>query len=61
MLSFSDNNLTGVNEALNSASSYLDGLLNIDIIVLTNGQLYPTELRFPHHLPIVHIFCSSLL
>ena len=30
MLSFSDNNQTGVNEAFNSTSIYLDDLLNID-------------------------------
>ena len=42
MLCLSDNNQTGIIEAFNSTSRYLDDLLNIEQMV---GQIYPTELQ----------------
>ena len=47
MLSLSDNNQTDIIEALNSTSSYLDDLLNIDNPYFEQmvGQIYPTELK----------------
>ena len=47
MLSSSDNNQTGIIEAFNSTSRYLDDLLNIDNPYFEQmvGQIYPTELQ----------------
>ena len=47
MLSLSDNNQTGIIEAFNSTSRYLDDILNIDNPYFEHmvGQIYPTELR----------------
>ena len=47
MLSLSDSNQTDIIEALNSTSSYLDDLLNIDNPYSEQmvGQVYPTELQ----------------
>ena len=47
MLSLSDNNQTDIVEAFNSASRYLDDLLNIDNLYFEQmvGQIYPTELQ----------------
>ena len=47
MLSLSDNNQTGIIEAFNSTSRYLDDLLNIDNPYFEQmvGQKYPTELQ----------------
>ena len=47
MLSLSDNNQTDINEAFNSTSRYLDGLLDIDNPYFEQmvGQIYPTELQ----------------
>ena len=47
MLSLSDNNKTGIIEAFNSTSRYLDDLLNIDNPYFEQmvGQIYPTELQ----------------
>ena len=47
MLSLSDNNQTGIIEAFNSTSKYLDDLPNIDNPYLEQmlGQIYPTELQ----------------
>ena len=47
MSSLSDNNQTGIIEAFNSTSRYLDDLLNIDnpYFVLMVSQIYPTELQ----------------
>ena len=47
MLSLSDNNQTGIIEAFNSTSRYLDDLLNIDNPYLEHmvGHIYPTELQ----------------
>ena len=47
MLSLSDNNQTGIIEACNSTSRYLDDLLNIDNPYFEQmvGQIYPTELQ----------------
>ena len=47
MLSLSDNYQTGIIEAFNSTSRYLDDLLNIDIPYFEQmvGQIYPTELN----------------
>ena len=47
MLSLSDNNQTDIIEALNTASRYLDDLLNIDNTYFEQmvGQIYPTELQ----------------
>ena len=47
MLSLSDNNQTHIIEAFNSASQYLDDLLNIDNPYFEQmvGQIYPTELQ----------------
>ena len=47
MLSLSDNNQTDIIEAFNSASRYLDDLLNIDNLYFEQivGQIYPTELQ----------------
>ena len=47
MLSLSDNNQIGINEAFNSTTSYLDDLLNIDNPYFEQmvGQIYPTELQ----------------
>ena len=42
MLSLSNNNQTGVVEAFNSTSRYLDDLLNIDY---SYKQINPTELQ----------------
>ena len=44
VLSFSDNNQADVVEAFNSTSSYLDDLLNIDIVQMVS-QIYPTQLQ----------------
>ena len=48
MLSLSDNNQTDIIEAFNSASRYLDDLLNIDNPYFEQmvGQIYPTELQW---------------
>ena len=45
MLSLSDNNQTGIIVAFNSASRYLDDLLNIDNSYFEQmvGWIYPTE------------------
>ena len=47
MLSLSDNNQTGIIEAFNTTSRYLDDLLNIDNPYFEQmvGQIYPTELQ----------------
>ena len=47
MLSLSDNNQTGIIEAFNSTSRYLDDLLNIDTPYFEQmvDQIYPTELQ----------------
>ena len=47
MLSLSDNNQTDINEASNSTSRYLDGLLNINNPYFEQmvGQIYPSELQ----------------
>ena len=47
MLSLSDNNQTDIIEAFNSASRYLDDLLNIDNHNFEQmvGPMYPTELQ----------------
>ena len=47
MLSLSDNNQTDIIEAFNSASRYLDDLLNIvnPYFEQMVGQIYPTELQ----------------
>ena len=47
MLSLSDNNQTGIIEAFNSTSRYLDDLLNIHNPYFEQmvGQIYPTELQ----------------
>ena len=47
ILSLSDNNQTGIIEAFNSTSRYLDDLLNIDNPYFEQmvGQIYPTELQ----------------
>ena len=47
MLSLSDNNRTGIIEAFNSISRYLDDLLNIDnpYFEQMDGQIYPSELQ----------------
>ena len=47
MLSLSDNNQSDIIEAFNSASRYLDDLLNIDNPYFEQmvGQIYPTELQ----------------
>ena len=47
MLSLSDNNQTDINEASNSTSRYLDGLLNIDNPYFEQmvGHIYPSELQ----------------
>ena len=47
MLSLSDNNQTGIIEALNSTSIYLDDLLKIDNPYFGQmvGQIYPNELQ----------------
>ena len=43
----SDNNQTGISEAFNSTSKYLDGVLNIDIPYFEQMvcQIYPAELQ----------------
>ena len=38
MLSLSDNNQTDVGEAFKSTSRYLDDLLNIVLLIRTNGK-----------------------
>ena len=45
MLSLSYNNQTGIIEAFNSTSRYLDNLLTIDNLYFEQmvGQIYPTE------------------
>ena len=47
ILSLPDNNQADVIEASNSASRYLDDLLNIDISLFAQmvSQIYPTELQ----------------
>ena len=47
MLSLSDNNQTGIIEAFNSTSRYLDDLLNIDNPYFEHmvGQIYPIEFQ----------------
>ena len=47
MLSLSDNNQTGIIEAFNSTSRYLENLLIINIPYFEQmvGQIYPTELQ----------------
>ena len=47
MLSLSENNQTGIIEAFNSTSRYLDDLLNTDNPYFEQmiGQIYPTELQ----------------
>ena len=47
MLSLSDNNQSDVVEALNSTSSYLDDLLNIDNLYFQQmvSRIYPIELQ----------------
>ena len=47
MLSLSDNHQTGIIEALNSTSGYLDDLLNIDNLYFEKmvGQIYPNEFQ----------------
>ena len=47
MLSLTDNNQTAIIEAFNSASRYLDDLLNIDNPYFEQmvGQIYPSELQ----------------
>ena len=46
-LSLSDNNQSDITDAFNSASRYLDDLLNIDNPYFEQmvGQIYPTELQ----------------
>ena len=47
MLSFSEGNQSGVIEAFNSTSQYLDDLLNIDINFFDSmvNRIYPSELQ----------------
>ena len=55
MLSLSDNNQTGIIEAFNSTSRYLDDFLNIDnpYFEQMEGQIHPTELQLNRRILLI--------